>query len=925
MDLLSEEYRICESCILNKYKKGKTWEQIKNFNTDNENDLNEAFNNFKNVNDLDQLTLDDWYEIFEHVKSDKESEVNIVLIEPTMIPSATGYDYKLNNHPGSAWSSYKEKLLKKGFTRETINSIEDSAHKALNKLSLDTTSGQAVKGLIVGNVQSGKTSNMAALMAMGADLGFNLFVVLSGSIENLRIQTQDRLIGDLNGATNVSWITINNVSTKSSYEYALSKLDLNSNSRQRYLMVCLKNSTRLCNLLTWLNKDDKNRKLIKLLIIDDEADQAGVNAKPRNIRSKTNPEDIERTKINKAIVNLLNNRDQEDNVINAKLKAINYVAYTATPYANILNEKPGMNSIYPSNFVASLGVSNEYFGPQQIFGLESENLDGMNIINEVTNEDLNELKKISNKSSVELPSTLKDAIMWFYCGLATMRIKKFAKPFSMLIHTSQNQEHHQIIADLIKKWMKTIDVMSFVKECEVVYNKQISQFTMKNFWNSYPKYGNGNTTIKVDDYLDFKLIANEIAALFTNGLTSILIDDKDEPKYSKGVHLCIDNCAHNYLENNDEHIRLLYPPQKLDYATGFIVIGGATLSRGLTIEGLLSTYFVRTVKQADSLMQMGRWFGYRKGYELYPRIWMSEDTKEKFKFLSVMDYELRLKMKEMEEYNISPEKCGIKILNYANKKLLITAKNKSKAAEIIDKNFDGITMQNTMFFSDETIIKHNYDLTVNFVNNLVGTPTNIDSRLLWKNIDSTIVINYMKQLKFPNNDSKAMDVKLFDKWFDKLQKEGKLGNWNVAISGSSEYSETLFGKYYIHLTNRSKKSKDKDGIIRIGALRSPQDLYVDIDKNDPNLSLIDKNSINARSTTAFQYIRTKVGLNHTPLLVIYVIDHASKAQNSNRFNMDTATDLIGLMVLIPENNESKSYSDYIGIDLSADEDEYEVK
>lgn len=919
MDLLSDDYKLCENFILNKYKKGKTWEQIKKFNTDNEEDFFNAFQNFKEVNDLNGMSLDEWCEIVEHVKSDKESEVDIVIIEPTMIPSTPGYDYKLNLNPGSAWSSYKRTLLSKGMSIDTVNSIEQSAHRALNKLSLDTTASSAVKGLVVGNVQSGKTSNMAALMAMGADLGFNLFIVLSGSIENLRIQTQDRLIGDLSGATDVSWVPINNVSTKSSYVYSLSKLELKDTSRQRYLMVCLKNSTRLNNLLTWLNKDDKSRRLLKVLIIDDEADQAGINAMSKIVKSKTNPEDIERTRINNAIVNLLNNRDADNVKTNVKLKAINYVAYTATPYANILNEKPGENSIYPSNFVASLGVSNEYFGPQQIFGLESENLDGMNIINEVSENNLKSLNEINEGKVFSLPDSLKDSILWFYCGLATMRVRKINKPFSMLIHTSQKQAHHQIVANLIKEWFKKLDTISFVKECERVYGEQTSRFTINKFWKSYSKYGNSN----VDDYLDFKQIANEIASLFTSGLTSILIDDKDEPRYSTGVHLCIDNCAHNYLENTDEHIRLLYPPQKLNYASGFIVIGGATLSRGLTIEGLISTYFVRTVKQADSLMQMGRWFGYRKGYELLPRIWLSKDTNDKFKFLSVMDYELRLKMKEMENYNISPEKCGIKILNYANKKLLITAKSKSKAAKVIDKGFDGITTQNTMFFHDESILRSNYDVTVGFVNGLSNNPEKIDSRLLWRNVDSDFVINYIKGLKFPNNDSKAMDVKLFDKWFDKLKKEGKLGNWNVAISGSSDYAESQFGNYFIHLTNRSKKSDDEDGIIRIGALRSPQDLYVDIDSKNPSLSEEEAKYVTSHSTTAFQGIRTKVGLNNTPLLVIYIIDHNSKAQSENRINMDTETDLIGLMVLIPENNNSNTYNDYIGIDLSCDEDEYE--
>jgi hypothetical protein len=264
------------------------------------------------------------------------------------------------------------------------------------------------------------------------------------------------------------------------------------------------------------------------------------------------------------------------------------------------------------------------------------------------------------------------------------------------------------------------------------------------------------------------------------------------------------------LENNDEHIRLLYPETPLSYASGFIVIGGATLSRGLTIEGLISTYFVRTVRQADTLMQMGRWFGYRKGYELLPRVWLSEDTKNKFEFLSEMDYELRIKMKEMQDYNISPEKCGIGILNYATKKFQVTAKNKSKAAVALSKEFGGLVTQNTMFFDDETILKNNYVETVSFIDSIQLQPNQVESSLLWKDVDYNIVNNYLKKLKFPNGDSKSLDVKLFDKWFNKLNSQGKLGNWNVAISGASNTRTVSFGKYTVNLVNRSRKSNKGD-------------------------------------------------------------------------------------------------------------------
>ena len=264
-----------------------------------------------------------------------------------------------------------------------------------------------------------------------------------------------------------------------------------------------------------------------------------------------------------------------------------------------------------------------------------------------------------------IPKQLKNALLWFYCCFAIKKVFKDNKPVSMLIHTSQRQPDHERMGECIKNWLKGYNALSFISDCQKVYDEQTKQFTLTKFKNSYKNYGEKN----VRDYPNFDEITNSLVDIFNIGIKSIIIDTDGEPDFSKGVHLCIDNCSHHLGEKGNEHIRLIYPKEKLDYPTGFIVIGGATLSRGLTIEGLVSTYFLRTIKQADTLMQMGRWFGYRIGYELLPRIWMSQDTKEKFEFLSVMDLELRQKMKYMEDKNIRPGLVGISILQYATRKL----------------------------------------------------------------------------------------------------------------------------------------------------------------------------------------------------------------------------------------------------------------
>src|SRR5699024_2991633 len=134
-------------------------------------------------------------------------------------------------------------------------------------------------------------------------------------------------------------------------------------------------------------------------------------------------------------------------------------------------------------------------------------------------------------------------------------------------------------------------------------------------------------------------------------------------KFHKGIHLCIDNSAAKYSPN--EHVRIVYPEgkNKPKHATLFIDIGGNTLSRGLTLEGLTTSYFMRNTFMSDTLMQMGRWFGYRNGYEIYPRIWMNETARDRFKFVAQLDQELRETIEEYAEKNATPSDYGVMVKN----------------------------------------------------------------------------------------------------------------------------------------------------------------------------------------------------------------------------------------------------------------------
>ncbi len=136
--------------------------------------------------------------------------------------------------------------------------------------------------------------------------------------------------------------------------------------------------------------------------------------------------------------------------------------------------------------------------------------------------------------------------------------------------------------------------------------------------------------------------------------------------YHRGIHLCIDNSTEEeVIEGSNQHVRLLYPSgsnSSPDFSPAFIVIGGNTLSRGLTLQGLTSTYFLRSSSQMDTLMQMGRWFGFRSGYELLPRIWMTKDTLLKFKYMTLAEQELREELRVyMEPPFVDPSEIAPRV------------------------------------------------------------------------------------------------------------------------------------------------------------------------------------------------------------------------------------------------------------------------
>lgn len=927
--LLNEKkYEAPRNWILNQKDNKREWNLIRYGLKKTELELIK-FLSTKKEEEFWNITLDEWYKLVSKIEE----------INNNSHPGYIGNPPKKSilsvpNDTGSCWMKYKEKLKNNGFSFESIYNIEQSAIRVISQLSHTTEQMDPIRGMVIGNVQSGKTANMAAVIAMAEDYGFNFFIVLSGTIDNLRLQTRSRLISDLNnGNGNLRFSMLDDLSPSSKTPSRLQDLNLDENDINRYLTVCLKNSTRLRNLINWINMDSKKKKQLKILVIDDEADQAGINT--------LNISKSEKSTINKLIGNIVfaKNYKGEDS---SPYKCMNYIGYTATPYANFLNEA-NEKSLYPKHFISTLSSPGDYNGPQQIFGLPDIG-DGLPIVNIVSNDEINSIKANNICINNTLIKGLKEAIFWFICTAAIFRYRNLCRPVSMLIHTSQRIESHLIFENAISDYFSNInDYKKLMNEIKKTYLEQIDKLTIDKYKEVMTNHPNIETIL---DYPSFDEIYDEIYNILKIGIQHIKLNDEEKLEYNDGIHLCVDNCANTCSEEN-VITRLIYPEKNdkknLEICPAFIVIGGATLSRGLTIEGLTSSYFLRTTTTADTLMQMGRWFGYRKKYELLPRIWMSNRSNELFERLAKLDFDLREELHNMESLNLLPSEYGPRLDTFPDYKILkLTSKNKMQSAFEIQCSYTNKIGQTIKFYNDESIIKNNYDETIKFINDLgivdfekikkLCNPFTNKYSYIWFDINYNQVFDYLEKLKFPQQIASISNIDHVREWFKNEYELENISNWNIIVSGVKSGTILKFDNFDIHLPNRRKLNDNETNFIKLKAITSPNDMLLDLDCSKLNNFEIEEFIKNKGMT--YREKRVKYGDLTKPLLILYIIDKDSGNINhpkklDDRLPLNIENHLVGYYIYIPYGKNYKNINNTncitvkLEFDLRGDIDEDE--
>lgn len=949
------------------------WDVINYASQGNDQGLQNFLNSNHTYNHWEVITCQEWHDLIEYVRHQRN------------------WIFSQN----SAWNKYKQLLRSKNYLPSAIDEIERTVNLAIDHLSTDTTQSGAIKGLVVGNVQSGKTGHMAGLMAMAADEGFNMFIVLSGLLDNLREQTEDRLNKDLQSGDN-NWTIFRHPGTRACTINA-DQLDFSGN--RRYFTVCLKNPKRLENLIKYLQRYAEKQEQMRVLVIEDEADQASINTQETDVErlatqlvkklnfakqqdrenacnylielvecddendagiicnnlvntlplsANTNTVHIKealyelfmtplddatkkahyktidnaclkipncntvkthiknlasmRTRINELLGYLVSGRNcsgvmtQKTNGDIVKFKAMNFVGYTATPYANLLNEPASELSLFPQDFILSLKHSDEYFGPKQIFGCQrgkSNDMLGLNIVRNITDQDVTHIEELHAGSRTDLPESLKNSIRWFYCCAAYFRHMRICSPVSMMIHTSAYTDPHSTISRLIIAWINGLQKQDFLNDCETLWNNERSHFTKQSLETNYPMFSGISN---VNDLPGFDAIRAEFDNLFPDiqRLNPLSVDQDGNPKCChKGVNFCVDDSV------ND--IRIKYPKVDLPVSPAYIVIGGATLSRGLTFEGLVCSYFPRRINQCDTLMQMGRWYGYRRGYELLPRIWVSNLTRQSFEALAIIEEDLRDEINTL--LNIqpvpAPTQVAMKIKNSPSW-IAITAKNKMRHAIAASIDFIGKESQTIYFDNDQRILQHNIDKTELFLEGLTPTPRFASKNphcLVWTGVDFTnSILPFLQDFKFWSKYSWIRaNLTYLSQW---IANAPGYNNWDVVLYGNqgTHTSPRILDR--IGKVSHSKVKYDKDqDTIYIKSLVWSYDILTDVDLNSITDQTLRNDILNGTGNA--KELRSRTNRSDTPLLTLYVIDKDSRGNGNSRSDLNAPADIIGMHLYIP--------------------------
>lgn len=713
------------------------------------------------------------------------------------------------------------------------------------------------RGMVVGQVQSGKTANYTGLICKAVDAGYKLVIVLAGVHNSLRSQTQLRLDeGFLGRDTQQSRVFTQESARIGVGHIIVSDRPLAAHSlttsagdgdfhrskaksvamyigSDPVILVVKKNGPVLTNLIKWVQAnvgraDASGMRIVKnlpVLVLDDEADHASVDTKARKLdESGGFHSDHDPTAINRLIRQILNTFEQSA-----------YVGYTATPFANIFIPPDGTTvkhgeDLFPRSFIINLPAPSNYVGPVQVFGL-SDYSDptrglGLPVVRAVS--DSEELIPSSHKAQLvprDIPDSLREAVKAFILSCAARLARGQHKAHnSMLIHVTRFNAVQRIVGDLVQQELRSLQQRLEYGDGD---RNPTLRSELKTLWEKdyAPTLDTVRTRIDDPDLTPLgwsdveshlKAAAVKISVKLINGEAQDVLDYYDHPN---GINV--------------------------------IAIGGDKLSRGLTLEGLTVSYYLRASRMYDTLMQMGRWFGYRPGYLDLCRLYTTSDLVEWYEHITFASEELRQEFDRMASARLTPTDYGLKVQTHPGG-LTVTSAGKMRYGRKVRVSFDRSLIESHMLQKDKAVIDHNYQVTDRFLRTLPPPVQPKGASHHWTGVPAADVMSLLSQLKghpaLPTSDPAYLA-----EYIGKKTAHGELVEWTVVL---------------VDVVSKRNTRPGRVGGIEIGlALRSPDErstsdtYYIRnrhiITQDDEALDLTDQERANALTATLADWEQTK--------------------------------------------------------------------
>ncbi len=699
--------------------------------------------------------------------------------------------------------------------------LDRSTDQTLDQLESPLRAGRwDRRGLVVGHVQSGKTTHYTALAAKAIDAGYRIVIVLAGMHNSLRSQTHDRIDRQLIGRDSCvlqssgnqtsrllgvgeyarelghadipfSIFTCTNSSENGDFKDQVAKqVWIHVNEGARLVMVVKKNATKLRQLRDWLRMllseqgtaGAPSLILQPTLIIDDEADQASVN---------TRDADQDPTAINGLIRELL-----------VSFARVGFVGYTATPFANIFIDPSATGNsprfgpdLFPKSFIVSLKAPNNYIGPGIVFGHAGDESVGLVAADPLpmyvpVNDSSTWIPSPHRKDFLPgpLPPSLREAISLFVLTCAARAARGDDRVHnSMLVHATRFVAVQARVFEQVEEELRSLQTL--LSHGSPATREDLRE-KLSTIWNgrivaAHPAFqtrlGDGCSPLPSWDevWQQAPAAAARIRVMKING-------------------------------SSDDALAYTREPNGLSV----IAIGGDKLSRGLTLEGLSVSYFLRTSSMFDTLMQMGRWFGYRPRYADLCRVYTTRDLYGAFREIALAIDDLRGDLERMALASRTPEDFGLRVRTPSDG-LLITAANKLRRGETVQVRFAGEHVQALQIPSGGPAAQKNRDALDRLVQSLSAPKREIRGDLsphfIWHDVPAAQVVEFLTSYDAYRTHSFLNHCEQLRRYIQDRISQQELVTWTVciiAVRPGPNVSRVSIGDIEIPLNARGP-DKDK--------------------------------------------------------------------------------------------------------------------